>query len=75
MSSTDFQLEKHIEETRPVRNLMVIDDRKVRMELFRATASILKKIKKLESGHEAFVIIDQRLYQDWYNLTFRPERH
>lgn len=59
---------------RPSRELLLIDDQKLRKEMFSATATILKKIKQLEKDHEAFVKWDQRLYEDWYNLTFRHEQ-
>nr|BFD59226.1 hypothetical protein CKG001_13330 [Bdellovibrio sp. CKG001]BFD62603.1 hypothetical protein BdHM001_12840 [Bdellovibrio sp. HM001] len=56
------------------RCLSVIDDYKIRTEMFSATASLLKKIRKLEKDHADFLRWDQLLYEDWYNLTFRKER-
>lgn len=52
----------------------VTDDFKIRTEMFSATASLLKKIRKLEKDHADFLRWDQLLYEDWYNLTFRKER-
>ncbi|UXR64009.1 hypothetical protein EZJ49_13140 [Bdellovibrio bacteriovorus] len=56
------------------RCLSVTDDLKIRTEMFSATASLLKKIRKLEKDHADFLRWDQLLYEDWYNLTFRKER-
>lgn len=56
------------------RSLSVTDDRKIRVELFSATARLLKKIQKLEKDHADFLRWDQLLYENWYNLTFRSER-
>lgn len=55
-------------------SLLVIDDHKLRREKFSNTADILKKIRKLEKDHEAFISKDQRLYEDWFNLMFRQEQ-
>lgn len=55
------------------RDLLLIDDQKIRKEMFSATASILKKMKRLEQDHEAFLNWDQRLYESWYQLTFHRE--
>ncbi|MGE5084661.1 MAG: hypothetical protein ACM3MG_00060 [Bacillota bacterium] len=55
-------------------DLSVIDDQKIRTEVFSTTASLLKQIRKLEKDHADFMRWDQILYEDWYNLTFRKER-
>ncbi|MFM6929255.1 MAG: hypothetical protein ACKOX6_12380 [Bdellovibrio sp.] len=57
-----------------LRDLSVIDDQKIRTEMFSTTASLLKQIRKLEKDHADFMHWDQILYEDWYNLTFRKER-
>lgn len=59
---------------RPPCSLLVVDDQKIRLALFANTATLLKKLNKLERDFEAFQNQDQRLYEDWYNLTFRRER-
>lgn len=56
-----------------LKSLLVIDDRKIRTEMFSATAHIIKKMRRIELAHKEFLILDQRLYNDWYNLTFRQE--
>lgn len=58
----------------PPWNLLVVDDQKIRLTMFAGTATLLKKINKLSRDYEAFQNQDQRLYEDWYNLTFRHER-
>lgn len=73
MSSIDIPFERSIGEAPRPNTLMVIDDHRVRMELFSATSSILKKIRKLETDHEAFHSVDLHLYESWHSLTFRQE--
>lgn len=58
---------------RSPRSLSVVDDHKIRKDLFSASANLLGKIRKLEKDHADFLRWDQILYQDWYNLTFRNE--
>lgn len=58
---------------RSPRGLSVVDDSDIRKDLFSASANLLKKIRKLEKDHTDFLLWDQMLYQDWYNLTFRSE--
>lgn len=55
------------------RNLSVVDDHKIRKDLFSASSNLLKKIRKLEKDHADFLRFDQILYQEWYNVTFRKE--
>ncbi len=55
------------------RNLMVINDHQLRMNLFSPSAALLKKIKKLAVSQKDFLSIDKFLYENWYQLTFREE--
>ncbi|QDK39731.1 J domain-containing protein [Bdellovibrio sp. NC01] len=55
------------------RDLSVVNDYKIRKEMFSASENLLKKIRKLEKEHADFLSWDQLLYQDWYNVTFRKE--
>lgn len=57
----------------PARDLSVADDEKIRKDLFSASANLLGKIRRLEKDHADFLLCDQLLYHDWYNLTFRAE--
>ncbi|MGZ3794430.1 MAG: hypothetical protein ACXVCP_18930 [Bdellovibrio sp.] len=55
------------------RSLIIVDDNKIRAQNFAAAAAILKKIEKLEMDRESFFNEDQKLFSDWYQLTFREE--
>ena len=55
------------------RNLMVINDHQIRLDLFSPTAALIKKIKKLTVSQKDFLNIDKFLYENWYQLTFREE--
>jgi hypothetical protein len=57
----------------PVRSLLVIDDRGLRLKLFSGVESIIKKIDKVERERDNFSSQDQGLFKDWYELTFRQE--
>ncbi|MBX3020556.1 MAG: hypothetical protein KF799_02670 [Bdellovibrionales bacterium] len=57
-----------------MRNLVVIDDRKIRKQAFSSVHRLLKKLQRMEAGLEAFHARDQQLYNEWYALTFRGRR-
>ncbi|AHZ86170.1 hypothetical protein Bb109J_c0826 [Bdellovibrio bacteriovorus] len=54
-------------------DVSLTDDQNIRKDLFFASSNLLKKIRQLEKDHTDFLLWDQILYQDWYNLTFRDE--
>lgn len=58
----------------PVRDLLVIDDWKLRLKLFAEAEAVIKKIDKVERDRDNFSNQDQRLFTDWYELTFRQEK-
>ncbi|HEY8272547.1 MAG TPA: hypothetical protein VIG33_16760 [Pseudobdellovibrionaceae bacterium] len=60
--------------TNPTRSLLVIDDWGLRLKLFSEAESIIKKIDKVERDRDNFSNIDQRLFNDWHDLTFRQEK-
>ncbi len=55
------------------RSLSVVDDSKIRKDLFSQSSLLLAKIRKLEKDRAEFLSWDQILYQEWYHLTFRKE--
>lgn len=57
----------------PVRDLLIVDDTSVRLKLFQQAEAIIKKIDKLDRERDSFFEQDQRLYHDWFELTFREE--
>lgn len=58
----------------PIRSLLVIDDWGLRLKLFSEVESVIKKIDKVERDRDNFSNQDQRLFTDWYDLTFRQEK-
>lgn len=57
-----------------IRSLLIIDDAKLRRDAFETTERIIKKIDRLERQIAAFHDSDQRLFTNWFDLTFRAER-
>ncbi|MGZ3749375.1 MAG: hypothetical protein ACXVB1_03535 [Pseudobdellovibrionaceae bacterium] len=60
--------------TNPVRSLLVIDDWGLRLKLFSEAEAVIKKIDKVERDRDGFINQDQRLFNDWYELSFRQEK-
>jgi hypothetical protein len=56
------------------RALLLIDDSKLRQQSFSAAEKILKKMDRLEASMVAFQKEDQKLFDGWFELTFREER-
>ena len=56
------------------KSLVVIDDRSLRKAAFTKAEKLLKKLERLEGNLKTFHDTDQRLFQDWYELTFREDR-
>ncbi|RZA08222.1 MAG: hypothetical protein EOP11_05480 [Proteobacteria bacterium] len=59
----------------PIHPLLLIDDTKLRIAAAAAAEKLLRKLDRLSTAQENFTGLDQRLYQDWVNLTFREETH
>ena len=57
-----------------MKTLIVIDDRNIRKAAFAEAEKLIKKVERLESYFQAFQEQDQRLFSDWYELTFREAR-
>ena len=57
-----------------MRYLMLIDDSKMRKEAFSQAEKILGKIDRFELNLATFHNDDQKLFNDWMDLTFRVER-
>lgn len=57
-----------------MRELLIIDDMKIRREAFAEANKLLRKLDQLESSLESFHAKDQRLFNSWYELTFRDFR-
>lgn len=58
----------------PVRDLLVINDRLVRQSYFAQASDVLKKIDKMEVKIRDFHSKDQKLFDQWYKLTFRKDQ-
>ena len=54
-----------------MKSLTVIDDTAIRKNAFREAELVIRKIDRLEASFEAFHQVDQKLFADWYALTFR----
>lgn len=57
-----------------MRSVLIIDDKKIRKEAFAQAEKIIKKLDRLEGNIESFHIEDQKLFTDWFALTFREMR-
>lgn len=57
-----------------MREILVIDDEKIRRKAFAEAHKLIKKLDQLESSLESFHSQDQRLFDSWYNLTFKDHR-
>jgi hypothetical protein len=58
-----------------MKSLIVIDDKSIRRKAFRDAELIIRKIDRLEAGFDDFHRIDQKLFTDWYALTFREHEN
>jgi hypothetical protein len=56
------------------RDLLVIDDQLVRQKYFAEAHDVLKKIDQMEERIQIFHSTDQRLFDQWYRLTFREDQ-
>ena len=56
------------------RALLIIDDRRLRGEAFAHAEKFIGKIDRLEAALRFFRDHDQKLFNDWYELTFRSEK-
>jgi hypothetical protein len=56
------------------RHLIPIDDAVIRATHFLAASKIMRKIERLESAISAFHASDQKLFSEWFELTFRADR-
>lgn len=57
-----------------MRNLIPVDDRKIRKQAFSRVDRLLKKLQRMEANVESFYDRDQRLFHDWFELTFRTQK-
>jgi hypothetical protein len=55
-------------------SLLIIDDGQIRKQAFALAGKIVKKLDRLEADFEAFNEKDQKLFNDWFELTFREQR-
>lgn len=53
---------------------LVIDDAKIRKVYFKESEKFIRKIDRLEAALEHFRNKEERLFQDWFELTFRGEK-
>jgi hypothetical protein len=56
------------------RTLLIIDDRRLRGEAFAHAEKFIGKIDRLEAAMQSFRDHDQKLFNNWYELTFRSEQ-
>lgn len=52
---------------------LLIDDAKLRRQAAAAAEKLLRRLDRLTQAAEGFYGVDQRLFQDWFQLTFRAE--
>lgn len=60
--------------TAAMRDLLIIDDKKIRREAFTEANKLLRKLDQLETSLESFHTQDQCLFNSWFELTFRDFR-
>lgn len=68
----DF-LKERLEKNK-VRDLLVINDRLVREKYFAEANDVLRQIDGLEARIKTFHSQDQRLFDQWYKLTFQADQ-
>jgi hypothetical protein len=56
------------------RELLCVDDLKIRRQAFREAEGVIRKLDQLEHKIQSFHQEDQKLFQEWENLTFRNEQ-
>ncbi len=56
------------------RELLVIDDQQIRQKYFSDAHGVLKKLEAAEERILQFQSTDQRLFDQWYKLTFREDQ-
>lgn len=54
-------------------NLILIDDQQIRKRAFSALEKLLKKLQRMETNVESFHGRDERLFHEWFELTFRED--
>jgi len=54
-------------------SLLIIDDRRLRGEAFAPRRKIHRQNDRLEAAMQSFRDHDQKLFNNWYELTFRSE--
>ncbi|MEZ0392687.1 MAG: hypothetical protein ACAH59_10750 [Pseudobdellovibrionaceae bacterium] len=57
-----------------VRDLMVVNDRLIRQKYFQAAHDMIQKMESLERKIQNFHASDQKLFSEWYKLTFRGDQ-
>ncbi len=55
-------------------NLILIDDKKIRKQAFSKLEKLLKKLQRMETNVESFHERDERLFKEWFELTFREQQ-
>ncbi len=55
------------------RSLVWIDDRELRRVAFAQAEKLIRRLERIERDLESFESEDQRLYRNWFELTFRIE--
>lgn len=54
-------------------NLILLDDQQIRKRAFSALEKLLKKLQRMETNVESFHGRDERLFHEWFELTFRED--
>jgi hypothetical protein len=58
----------------PKRELLVIDNAPLRLHSLQASQKILEKMERLEEKIRRFHSTDQKLFHEWFEVTFRSHR-
>lgn len=58
----------------PVRDLLVVNDQLIRQKYFAEANDIIQRMERLERKIQVFHTKDQKLFDQWYKLTFREDQ-
>ena len=57
-----------------IKSLVVVDDKRIRKVAFKEAERLIKKLERLENDVRRFEDEDQKLYSNWFDLSFRKEQ-
>ena len=57
-----------------MKDLILINDKAVRLKAFAEAEKLIKKLDRIEDDLKSFYDQDQRLFSNWFDLSFREQR-